>query len=100
MRTTSTALVDLFAGGFLAGDEDVELALSLMTMDLFVVVGLGWLIARQTPLFDAAEWQLVCSRLPAGTTIDPDEWEAVLGGETEIIFVPDPGGTTWQDHAL
>lgn len=87
----TTDLSDAFVGGFLGGGEEATLVLALVTMDLFLVAGIGWLILRQTPLFDGAEWQLVCDRLPAGTTIDPDGWERVLGGETEILFVPQIG---------
>lgn len=82
----SEDLVDVFASGLLV-NEQVTLVLALATVDLFVVAGLGYLIVRQTPEFDESDWQMICAHLPAGTFIDPGEWEQILAG-TEVLFIP------------
>ena len=81
----TTDVTELFAGGFLDGEEVISV-LSLTTVDLFATEH-GHLIVRQYPAFDHADWMQVVALLPAGTTIDPAEWEQVFP-HTEILFVP------------
>lgn len=89
MRTMATELSVMFASAFLDG-EDLASLFSSPTVDLFALVsGLGWLAIRAYECDYGDDWRRACRFLPAGTFIDPGEWEAHSMG-VESLFIPQP----------